>query len=94
MTIRGFVHKGLRHLYEEDNPKGVPSDTVSKLRKMFSFLDAIEDPQELSNIPSWRVHTLSGNRKDTWSLRVTANRRLTFRIHADEICDLNLEDYH
>jgi len=41
-------------------------------------------------------HTLTGDRKGTWSLTVTRNRRLTFRIHATdlEICDLNLEDYH
>ena len=31
-----------------------------------------------------------------WSLSVTANRRLTFRIDAleREIYDVNLEDYH
>jgi hypothetical protein len=35
-------------------------------------------------------------RKGTWSLSVTANRRLTFRIDAaeHEIYDVNLEDYH
>jgi toxin HigB-1 len=41
-------------------------------------------------------HTLTGDRKGTWSLSVTRNRRLTFRIDTaeQEICDLNLEDYH
>jgi proteic killer suppression protein len=39
---------------------------------------------------------LTGDRKGTWSLHVTRNRRLTFRIDAvqNEICDVNLEDYH
>ena len=43
------------------------------------------------------MHTLTGNRHGTWSLSVTRNRRLTFRIDIaaeDEICDVNLEDYH
>ena len=56
----------------------------------------MEDPEELQALPSWKVHTLTGNRKGTWSLSVTANRRLTFRIDTGEreIYDVNLEDYH
>ena len=96
MKIRSFSHKGLKRLYEDDNPKGVPSDTVDKLRKMLVFLDNMEDPEELHPLPLWRAHTLTGDRKGTWSLSVTANRRLTFRIDTEdkELYDLNLEDYH
>lgn len=96
MKIRNFVHKGLRKLYEEDSRRGVPPDTVDKLRKMLGFLDAMEDVDELRALPSWKAHILTGDRRGTWSLSVTANRRLTFRIEAgeNEICDLNLEDYH
>ncbi len=80
----------------EDAAKGVPADTVDKLRKMLAFLDDMQDPDELRALPSWKVHTLMGDREGTWSLSVTRNRRLTFRIDSAEreICDLNLEDYH
>ncbi len=37
MEIRNFVHKGLKRLYSEDSPKGVPPDTLDKLRKVFAF---------------------------------------------------------
>lgn len=30
----------------------------------------------------------------TWSLHVTRNWRLTFRIESDEIFDVDYEDYH
>ena len=49
---------------------------------------------ELRALPLRRAHTLTGDRKGTWSLHVTRNRRLTFRIEDDEITDMNLEDYH
>jgi len=96
VRIRNFVHKGLKRLYTDDATKGVPPDTVDKLRKMFAFLDDMEDPEELRMLPSWKAHTLTGDRKGTWSLSVTANRRLTFHIDTTEreICDVNLEDYH
>jgi len=59
---------------------------------MLAFLDDMEDPDELRTLPSWKTHVLTGDRKGTWSLSVTANRRLTFRIDRveREICDLNL----
>jgi toxin HigB-1 len=96
MKIRSFIHKGLKRLYVDDKAKGVPPDTVDKLRKVLAFLDDMADPEELRTLPSWKVHTLTGDRKGTWSLSVTANRRLTFRIDAleREIYDVNLEDYH
>ena len=96
MRIRSFAHKGLKRLYTEDSAKGVPPDTVDKLRKMFAYLDNMEDPEELRALTAWKVHTLTGERKGTWSLSVTCNRRLTFCIDTAEreICDVNLEDYH
>jgi proteic killer suppression protein len=96
VNIRNFAHKGLKRFYTEDSVKGVPPDTVDKLRKMFVYLDNMEDPEELRTLTVWKVHTLTGDRKGTWSLSVTRNRRLTFRIDTAEreICDVNLEDYH
>lgn len=96
MKVRNFIHKGLKRLYSEDITKGVPPETVDKLRKMFAYLDDMQDPTELQALTVWKVHTLTGNRKGDWSLSVTRNRRLTFRIDPAEreICDVNLEDYH
>lgn len=96
MKIRNFAHKGLKRLYLEDSAKGVPPDTADKIRKIFAYLDNMEDPEELRSLTAWRVHTLTGDRKGEWSLSVTRNRRMTFRIDTAEreICDLNLDDYH
>ena len=96
MKIRSFAHKGLKKLYEEDDVRGINSATVDKVRKMLLFLDDMEDANEMRALPSWKAHTLTGNRRGTWSLSVTANLRMTFRVDSakDEIFDLNLEDYH
>jgi len=96
VKIRSFAHKGLKRLYEEDDARGIDSATADKLRKMLLFLDEMEDAKELQALPAWKVHTLTGNRKGAWSLSVTANRRMTFRVDSarNEISELNLEDYH
>jgi proteic killer suppression protein len=78
MKLRSFAHKSSRRLYEENAAKGIPPDTVDKLRKMFAFLDAMQDADELRALTAWKAHMLLGDRKGTWSLSVTRNRRLTF----------------
>ena len=88
------MHKGLRRLYKDNSSKDLSADTVDKLRKMLAFLDAMQDPEQLHALPTWKAHILTGDRKGTWSLHLTRNWRLTFRIEDDEIIDINLEDYH
>jgi len=55
----------------------------------------VEREDELQTVPSWKAH-LAGDRRGTWSLFVTKNWRLTFRINQAEIeiVDLDYEDYH
>ena len=56
----------------------------------------MEDVDELKALPAWGAHPLKGDRKGTWSLTVTRDWRLTFRIDADtkKIIDMNFEDCH
>jgi plasmid maintenance system killer protein len=53
-------------------------------------------PRNYARSRRGRYTPLTGDRKETWSLSVTRNRRLTFRIDTEdeEIYDVNLEDYH
>lgn len=94
MRLRTFAHAGLKRLYRADQAKGLPPDAVDKLRKMLAFLQDMEDVGELRALPAWKVHRLGGDRKDTWSLHVTRNWRLTFRIDHGELIEVNYEDYH
>lgn len=94
VRVRNIVHKGLRRLYESDDPRGLPADAVDKLRKMLGFLDAIASEEEVRDVPTWKAHRLTGDRRGTWSLRVSRNWRLTFEIAGEEIANVNLEDYH
>jgi toxin HigB-1 len=96
MKIRNVIHRGLRRFIVRDDTSGLPPAVVEKVRNIVTFLQEMEDPGELRDVPGWHVHRLTGDRKGTWSLTVTRNWRLTFRIDRTEreICDLDYEDYH
>ena len=44
--------------------------------------------------PGGRVHRLSGERRNGWSVSVSGNCRITFKERNGAIKRLNLEDYH
>ena len=96
MKIRNVRHKGLRRFIEDDDASGLQAPFVDKIRKVLSFLQDMGREDELRSVPSWRAHRLTGDRKGTWSLFVSKNWRITFRIEQAEIeiIDLNFEDYH
>ncbi len=96
MDIRGIRHKGLRRFVERDDPSGLQAEFVEKIRNIVSFLQEMDGVEELRSIPSWRAHQLTGDRRGVWSLTVTRNWRLTFRVLESEraIIDLDYEDYH
>ena len=94
MRIRRIVHKRLRRFVERDDPSGLPPAFVEKIRNILSFLQEMEDVDELLTIPGWRAHRMAGRRKDIWSLTVARNWRITFGIDEEEfeIVDLDSED--
>ncbi|GGB12729.1 plasmid maintenance system killer protein [Brucella endophytica] len=86
----------MRRFIEDDDPAGLQAALVPKVRRIVSFLQDMEQEEELRTVPSWKAHQLTGDRKGTWSLFVTKNWRITFRIDTAEIeiIDLDYEDYH
>ena len=95
MQIESIRHKALRRFAETGQPKGLPAGSVDRLRRMLAYIDAIETAEELRVPPNFGAHQLTGDRKGEWSLFVTKNWRMTFRINdAGAIEDMDLEDYH
>ena len=95
MEIESIRHKALRAFAETGRPKGLPGNLVDRLRKMLAYLVAIESADELFAPPNYGAHRLTGDREGEWSLTVSKNWRLTFRVNAAAaIEDMDLEDYH
>ncbi len=61
---------------------------------MLTAIEEAENVAELATLPGWRLHALKGDRKGIWSLTVTRNHRLTFRIAGSVVSEIDFEDYH
>ena len=91
--IKGFKHKGLRTFFETGNSRGVQSSHVQKLSDILDLLNAAKEPQDM-NFPGSFLHPLKGKLKGYWSVRVSGNWRVIFRIEEGHAFDVNYLDYH
>lgn len=91
--IKSFRHKGLKQLLESGKSKAVPPDLENRILKVLDYLDAAETAYDM-NVAGLRLHELKGDRKETWSVAVSGNWRITFSFREGHAFDVDLEDYH
>ena len=90
MSVR---HKGLRRLYESDDPRGVTGDHADKLRRILARLDAAREAADM-DLPGFRLHPLRGNKSGYFAVSVNGNWRITFRFERGNAIDVDYLDYH
>lgn len=91
--IRSIRHKGLKRLYDDDDPRGVMSEHVDKLRDILARLDASSAPSDM-DLPGFRLHALKGKLRGFWAVTVRANWRVIFCFVGNDALDIDYVDYH
>lgn len=91
--IAGFKHRGLERFFESGTTRGIQPQQATRIRLILARLNASQIPQDM-NLPGLQLHELTGQRKGTWSVRVSGNWRITFRFDGPDAFDVDLEDYH
>jgi proteic killer suppression protein len=90
--IRTIRHKGLKRLFEQDDPSGVNAEHVGKLRNILATLHAARTVDHMG-LPGFRLHPLKGASEGFWAVTVRANWRVIFRFD-DGAEDVDYVDYH
>ncbi|MFZ1940641.1 MAG: type II toxin-antitoxin system RelE/ParE family toxin [Terracidiphilus sp.] len=91
--IRSFRHAGLGSFYRTDSKAGIEPAHATKLRRQLTLLDASTSPNDM-NVPGWHLHSLKGELKGHWSVRVNGNWRITFRFDGEDATLIDYLDYH
>ncbi len=91
--IRSIRHKGLKRLYEDDDPRGVIAEHLVKLRDILVRLDAAGTVGDM-DLPGFKLHPLKGELKGRWAVTVRANWRVIFRFADRDALDVDYVDYH
>ena len=91
--ILSFRHGGLRRLYEGRGAQRVAPDHVARLRRILAVLDQSSKPRDM-DLPGLRLHALTGSLRGHYTVRVSANWRVTFRFEDGHAVDVDYIDYH
>jgi toxin HigB-1 len=91
--IRTIGRKGLKRLFEHDDPSGVNPEHVAKLRDILATLHAAPTVGHM-DLPAFRLHPLKGQMKGFWTVTVRANWRVIFRFAEGHAEDVDYVDYH
>ena len=91
--IGSFKHKGLKRFYETGDRSKLPPDLVPRIEEILGLLDVATTVRDM-DLPQFRLHGLTGDRKGQWAVTVRANWRIVFRFEDGDAQDVDFVDYH
>jgi len=66
---------------------------MNRIELILSVIGTASTIEEI-DLPSFRLHQLTGNRKGQWAITVRANWRIIFRFENGQADDVDFVDYH
>jgi proteic killer suppression protein len=91
--IKSFKHKGLERFFISGSKKEIQPVHAAKLARILDRLDASITVHDMA-LPAFKLHQLSGNEKDIWSVWVNGNWRVTFCFENGDAYIVDYRDYH
>ena len=91
--IVSIRHRGLRRLYELDDRSKVVPWLVERAEEVLGMLDVAKRSRDM-DLPGYRLHRLKGDLRGYWSVTLSANWRIIFRLEEENAYDIDLVDYH
>jgi proteic killer suppression protein len=77
-----------------DPGKGFPADLVAVTRRRLARLDEATQIEDLASPPGHRLHRLSGDRSNQWSISVNMQWRICFDWTETGPINVEIVDYH
>jgi len=90
--IKSFKHKGLKILFMTGHSPKVRQDLQKRILRRLDTMDSAGELEDL-NIPGFDFHGLEGKPK-RYSIHINGPFCLTFEWEDDNICRIDLENYH
>lgn len=91
--IQSFRHKGLERFFASGSRAGIRPEHAERLRSILARLNTAATIDDMG-FPGSGLHSLKGNRKGHWTVKVSGNWRITFRFADGQASDVDYLDYH
>jgi len=92
-VIKSFRHAGIEKFFRTGSKAGIQPIHANKLNLQLTTLNRARGPADMA-APGWNLHSLQGDLKGHWSVRVSGAWRLTFRFEGEDAILVDYQDYH
>lgn len=92
--ILSFKDKETEKIWNKSFAKTIPKDIQRIARRKLLHLDSAVVLDDLKAPPENRLHLLSGNRKDQYSISINLQYRICFKWQNGNAVDVEIIDYH
>lgn len=93
IVIASFRSRALRRFWEKNDVRGLNRNHISKVDRILDALDDAKRPEDM-NVAGFKLHKLSGENPERWSVWVNGNWRITFQFEDGRADAIDYEDYH
>ena len=90
--IKNFRHRGLKRLFDRDDPSKLDQKLVGRIRRRLSALHAATVVEQL-DIPGFNFHVLRGKPR-RYTIHVNGPVCITFEFENGHAWRVDLENYH
>ena len=91
--IKNYRHKGLEIYASKGDKSKLPPAYIQKIKMILTRLDAASNAEQLDQ-PGYNFHSLKGDLKGFYSVKVSGNWRIIFRFEEADAIDVDFVDYH
>jgi len=92
--IKSFGDKETKKLFMEGKSRKLAPSIVDRAKKLLGRLDKTDTVDSLYLPPSNRLHKLSGEYEEYWSISINNQYRIIFRWLDEHAEDVTILDYH
>jgi proteic killer suppression protein len=91
--IKSFRHSGIEKFFATGSKAGIQPSHAAKLSVQLFQLNRAKSANDM-DAPGWGLHSLRGDLKGHWTVKVNGNWRLTFTFEAENVILVDYQDYH
>ena len=91
--IRTFRHRGIEKFFRTGSKAGIQAKHEERLRILLTTLNLASTALDM-NREGWDFHSLIGDLRGHWSVKVSGNWRLTFTFEDTDAVLVDYQDYH
>jgi proteic killer suppression protein len=91
--IKSFRHAGIEKFFATGSKAGIQPSHAGKLSVQLFQLNRAKTASDM-DAAGWGLHSLRGNLKNHWAVKVNGNWRLTFAFEGENAILVDYQDYH